>query len=337
MTSNKILSILVLAAFAAGSAGAQSKTGTTIGQFLLIEPSARITGMGNAGVTNYDEIEAAYYNPAAIGHVQGYGVQFTHSAWIADITYDYAALGLSFGEIGNFFTSVTALNSGDIDVTTIQQEHGTGERYTVSDIAIGLGYGRQISERFSVGVIVTYLQETIWHSSLHTFAVNIGTIYRVSPDGLHIGASLSNFGTKAGYDGTDLRVNYDQNATVHGDNPAIPAEIRTDQFSLPGIFRVGVGLPMQFGEDHTVHVEVDAFHPSDNTESVSMGAEWGFRKIFFLRAGYQNLWQQDSEVGLTLGAGVRYASPDFLVTFDYGWADQGRLTQSHRFTLGVTF
>ena len=31
-------------------APAQSKTGTTIGQFLLIEPSARIAGMGNAGV-----------------------------------------------------------------------------------------------------------------------------------------------------------------------------------------------------------------------------------------------------------------------------------------------
>ena len=41
----------------------QTKTGTTAAQFLLIEPSAKITGMGNAGATTYDEIQAAYYNP----------------------------------------------------------------------------------------------------------------------------------------------------------------------------------------------------------------------------------------------------------------------------------
>ena len=337
MTLKRILSILVLAWLGVSLAGAQTKTGTTIGQFLTIEPSARIAGMGNAGVTNYDEIEAAYYNPAAIGHFEGYGVQVTHSAWIADITYDYAVVGMSFGNLGNLMASITSLNSGDIDVTTVQQEHGTGERYSVTDIAIGLGYGRQISERFSVGMVATYLQETIWHSSLQTFALSFGTIYRLSPDGLHIGASLSNFGTKAGYNGTDLRVSYDQNILVHGDNPNIPAEIRTDQFSLPTLFRVGVGMPVKLSEDHTIHVEIDAFHPIDNTESVSMGAEWAFRKTFFLRAGYQNLWEQDSEVGLTLGAGLRYETSDFLVTFDYGWANQGRLTQSHRFTLGVAF
>ena len=337
MTSTRILSLLVLASLAGASAAAQSKVGTTIGEFLLIEPSARITGMGNAGVTNYDEIQSAYYNPAAIGHFQGTGLQVTHAAWIADIAYDFAALGMSFGDLGNFYASVTSLNSGDIDVTTIQQEHGTGEKYSVTDVAVTAGYGREISERFSVGMTVSYVQETIWHSSLKTVAFGIGTIYRISPNGLHIGASLSNFGTQAGYDGTDLRVSYDQNTKVSGDNPNIPAAIRTDQFSLPGLLRVGVGLPVKIGEDNLLHVEVDAFHPSDNTESISTGAEWSFRKTFFLRAGYQNLFLKDSEVGLTLGAGIQYDMPTFTFSLDYGWADQGRLTQSHRFTLGVAF
>jgi hypothetical protein len=57
---------------------AQSKTGTAIGTFLLIEPSARIAGMGNAGVTTYSEIQSAYFNPAAIGELSGSGAQFTH-------------------------------------------------------------------------------------------------------------------------------------------------------------------------------------------------------------------------------------------------------------------
>ena len=39
---------------------AQSKTGTTVGQFLLIEPSARSAAMGGAGGTSTGESMAAY-------------------------------------------------------------------------------------------------------------------------------------------------------------------------------------------------------------------------------------------------------------------------------------
>jgi hypothetical protein len=315
----------------------QSKAGTSVAQFLLVEPSARIAGMGNAGATMYGEIEAAYYNPAAIGLSGGNGVQFTHSLWIADITYDYAGVVVTLGEFGNIFADVTALNSGEIDVRTVDQPLGTGERYTVSDLAFGLGYGRQISDRFSVGIQATYFQETIWHSSLSAFALNVGTLYRISDNGLRIGASISNFGTRASFDGYDLRVLYDQNAAAHGDNGTLPATLVTETFPLPIIFRVGIGMPIVLADDHVVQVAVDAFHPSDNSESMSMGVEYGFSNTIFFRGGYQNLFEQDAEVGLTLGAGIRYHTDGYVVTVDYGWADQGRLQKSHRMTLGVSF
>ena len=44
-----VLATLVALLAPATPAAAQSKTGTTLGQFLLIEPSARFTAMGNAG------------------------------------------------------------------------------------------------------------------------------------------------------------------------------------------------------------------------------------------------------------------------------------------------
>jgi hypothetical protein len=293
--------------------------------------------MGNAGATIYNEIQAAYYNPAAIGHFQGSGVQFTHSPWIADITYDFAGVAVGLGEVGNLYASVTSLNSGEIDVRTVEQPLGTGERYTVSDIAVGLGYGRQISDRFSVGVQVTYLTETIWHSSMSAFSLNVGTLYRISEDGLHIGASISNFGTRAKFDGRDLRIQYDQNPNVYGDNGSLPGELFTESYTLPILFRVGIGIPLKVGEDNRIQLVVDAFHPSDNTESMSLGAEWMFQNAVAVRAGYQNLFQQDSETGLTLGAGLQHQMDDYRLNFDYGWADHGRLEQTHRLTLGVTF
>jgi hypothetical protein len=331
------LVLLTVTALAFSLAHGQSKTGTTVGQFLLIEPSARIGGMGNAGATMYDEIEAAYYNPAAIGHFTQNGLQFTHSPWLAGITFDYAGAALTLGNFGNLYGSVTALNSGDIAVRTVDQPLGTGENYNVTDIAFGIGYGREISERFSVGVQFKYLQETIWHSAMTGFAIDVGTLYRISPNGLHIGASISNFGTRPQFNGRDLRILYDQNKLVNGDNPEIPGEINTLDFPLPILFRVGIGLPVAVDQNNMLHLEIDAYHPSDNNESVSFGAEWMFFDTFAVRGGYQNLFLQDSEVGLTLGAGIRYSLDDVKISFDYAWADHGRLDYTQLLTFGVSF
>lgn len=316
---------------------AQSKTGTTIGQMLLIEPSARATAMGNASVALYDEVASVYYNPGAMGQLNEYGVHFTHSLWLADIKYDYAAAFIPAGGFGNLFFSLTALNSGEINVRTVAQPLGTGERYSVSNLALGLGYGRALSDRFSVGVQLTYLQETIWHSSLSTFGLNVGTIYRVSENGLRLGASISNFGLQAGYSGRDLRIQYDLDARKYGDNSALPGEVVTQDFSLPVLFRVGMSLPYKFHHNHQILLAVDAFHPNDNTESMSLGAEWSFLNAFALRGGYQNFFLKDSEVGLTAGAGLHYDFQGFVFRFDYSWADYGRLENAQRFSLGLTF
>lgn len=331
------LVILIVCVFIARPLPAQTKTGTTIGQFLLIEPSSRIAAMGNAGVATFDEVAAAYYNPAALGALTQTQVQFTHSLWLADIAYNYAAAGIKLGPNNMLLLSFTSLNSGEIDVRTVEQPLGTGERYTVTNMAVGLGYGQRITDRFSAGLQLSYIQETIWHSSIGAFAINFGTLYQLTHDGLQIGASISNFGTRARYSGRDLRIRYDNDPDKYGDNSNLPGELFTDEFNLPVMFRVGLSYPLSFGEGNQLRLNVDAFHPSDNTESLSFGVEWNFMNIVSLRAGYQNLYQQDSEVGLTLGAGVEYDLLGYSVRFDYAWGDHGRLKETQRFTLGLLF
>jgi len=322
---------------AAPAAYAQSKTGTTLGQFMLIEPSARITGFGNAGTSVVSGLDGAYYNPAAAARFERYEFVFSHSEWLANISYDYAAFGIPMGRWGNSFVSITALGSGDIDVRTVQQPLGTGERFSVTDFALGLGYAKDITDRFSVGGQLTWMQETIWHSSVSAGMVNIGTLYRVSANGLRIGAALNNFGTQGTYDGTDLRILYDNDPSRFGDNSALPGLRFTDPFAVPVLFRVGLGMPFTLGPQQKLEVALDAFHPSDNTESVSFGAEWSYRQLLALRAGYQNLLLEDSEMGLTLGAGLSGQTDPYRYRFDYAWADQGRLGSTHRFSLGIGF
>jgi len=318
-------------------ASAQSKTGTAVGQFLLIEPGARHAAMGNAAVARQDGLQSVYYNPAAIGAIERYGVQLTHSEWLAGITYDYASISLPALRWAGLFVSLTALNSGEMDVRTVEQPHGTGERFDVSNVALGLGAGRRVTDRFFAGAQINYVQETIWNSSLETFTLNLGTLYRVSDDGLHLGASVSNIGTKAGYEGRDLAMQYDNDPSRYGDNSALPGERFTGEFPLPVIFRVGLGKPWQINPRLRLWTEVDAFHPSDNTETVSTGVELTWRDAWALRGGYDNLGRSDGESGLTLGGGVKLDVQTLDVEVDYCWADYGRLEETHRLTLVVMF
>ena len=316
---------------------AQSKTGTSIGVFTLIDPSARSTAMGSAGVTSSGEAMSIYYNPGALGALQQTDLQFTYNSWYAGITLEYAFAAFHLGDAGTASLSVTQLGSGDIPVSTVAQPEGTGEHYDVTDLEVGLGYGMRITDRFSAGVMVNYVGERIWHSSTYVFGVSIGTLYELSPDGLRIGSSLVNFGTKNHFSGTDLFIRYDLNPATNGDNSAIPGEITTDDYSLPIVFRVGLGYPVKVDESNVVNLAVDATHPSDNSESFNVGGEWVFRKVLALRVGYQSLFQTDSEVGLTAGGGVAWDATGYVLRFDYAWASHSRLGGVQRITLGIGF
>ncbi len=329
---------LFIILFFAGQNFAQNKTGTTIGQFLKIEPSSRVVGLGNAGASLSGEISNIFYNPASLGRLQGTDVQFTFNKWLADITYNYMAAGFIVDGVGSFALVGTLLNSGEIDVRTVEKPLGTGERYTVNDLALGLGYGLMLTDRVSVGIQINYINETIWHSSLSTFGLNFGVQYQVEPNGLTIGASVSNFGTRSAYEGRDLYLNYDFDPNKYGDNDKIPAELKTDYFNLPTLFRAGVSYWFDFDDDYKLLVAVDAVHPNDNDQYLNLGGELNLLKIISIRAGYRNLFIPDAEGGLVLGGGVQTNfNESNNIRFDYAYADYGRLTDTHRITLSVGF
>jgi hypothetical protein len=328
-----LLGLLLGVALSPGPASAQSKVGTTVGQFLGIEPSGRSAGMGNAGVALTGAIEGVYFNPGTIGDLDRPSVQVTHSNWFAGISFDYAAVALPIGRLGTAFASLTALGSGDIEVRTVDQPLGTGELYTVGDVAVGLGYGRRVTARFSTGIRVNYVHERIWHTTLDTTTFDLGTLYRLGDSGVVIGSSLSNVGTRSRFTGRDLAIQYDANEDTNGDNSTLPAEQFTDRFPVPILFRVGIGVPFGLAGGKQGLLLVDALHPNDNEESVNSGIEWSLGEALDLRIGYQGMFQKDSELGLTLGAGFRGEIGERSYRIDYGWGNHDHLDETHRLTL----
>jgi hypothetical protein len=294
--------------------------------------------MGNAGASLGEGLEAFYFNPAAIGRATKLEVAVSHAEWIAGIDFNHLAVAYPLGGAGTLVGSVTALGSGDIDVRTVNQPLGTGERYDVADLAIGVGWGRPITDRFTIGAQASWLQERIWNSTLSTAVFHLGTLYRVSDGGVELGASLSNLGVGGRFAGRDLRVTYDQDPDQHGGNGSLPAEIFTEGHSVPVLLRFGIGVPYRLDATNRLRLAVDALHPSDNSESLNLGVEYGYKELFAMRAGWQHLLKQDAEGGLTLGVGVRGdMNNSFGYRFDYAFADMGRLEATHRITLGLDF
>ncbi|GMU96115.1 PorV/PorQ family protein [Ignavibacterium album] len=333
-----LIIVLSLITFFTEPAFTQNKSGTTIGQFLKIEPSSRIVAIGNAGASLFGGISSVFYNPASLGRLESNDIEFTYNKWLADITYNYMAAGVKIEGIGTFALIGTMLNSGEMDVRTVEQPLGTGERFSVKNFALGLGYGLMITDRVSVGLQVNYITEMIWHSSLTTVGLNFGVQYQLMDKGLTLGASFSNFGARASYDGRDLWLNYDIDPRKYGDNDQLPAEFRTDAFALPTIFRAGLSYKFSFDKDYSVLIAADAIHQNDNSQSISVGTEISLLEYFNIRAGYRNLFLPDLEGGLVLGGGIKKdIAGSYNIRFDYAYADYGRLTETHRITIGLGF
>lgn len=316
-----------------------SKVGTTAGEFLQIGVGARAQALGGAFVAASDDAGSLYWNPAGLARMTNSEVLAAHSEWLGDVSFDYLGVGLQVGGLGTVGLSVTMLSVPEMLVRTEDRQEGTGETFDAADLAVGLSAGRAITDRFSVGVTAKFIQQRIWHSTASAFAVDLGTQFRTDFfGGLTIGAALFNFGTDLRLDGRDLRAFTDPDPRQLGNNDRIPVNYELDGWSLPLNFQFGIATRPLDTRMHRVTVAIDALHPSSNYESVNVGVEYGFQQRVYLRGGYQALFLEDSEGGVSGGLGVH--QPLFNGTsakLDYAYRTAGRLGGIHVVGLSATF
>ncbi|PID59342.1 MAG: hypothetical protein CR986_06245 [Ignavibacteriae bacterium] len=316
-----------------------SRVGTTAAQVLKISPGARALGMGNAYVAVSNDIYSAYFNPAGITKSKGISqVAFNHSNWLADVNYDFAAGSINILGFGTFFATFSSLRVPEDNVTSFEYPEGDGRTWDANSLVIGVGYARSLTDRFSIGFHFKYVQESIWNTSASGIALDVGTYYVTPFNDLVIGASISNFGTKMQLDGRDLRLNDDPNNSRESGPNNIPAQYTTERNDLPLHFKVGLSMDVVETRYFKVTAAVDAIHPNDNKEYINSGLEFSYNNMVFLRAGYKSLFMPNTIQGLTLGCGINYElTPELNFTFNYAYADYGRLNNIQYFDIGLVF
>ena len=315
-----------------------SKVGTTAAPFLEIDVGSKALGMGSAFVAIANDATALYWNPAGISRLPGNEMVIIHSAWIANINYDFVGAVFRLKNKGAIGISLVSLSTDEMKVRTVDQPEGTGEMFSVSDLAMGLAYARNLTDRFSIGFNGKFIQQNIWNMSATGFAFDMGTLFTTPLAGMKIGMSISNFGGKLQMLGKDTFVNFDLAPAQEGSNDRIPANLKTDKFSLPILFRVGIALDALTLKSSRVMIAVDAVHPNDNTEYLNMGVEYSSSDWLFLRAGFANQFVLDGEGGLTLGGGMKYGlGSNVMIVVDYSYQDFGRLLNAQSFSLAIKF
>jgi hypothetical protein len=315
-----------------------SKVGTTSMTFLKVDAGARQVGMGSACVANIDNALGLYWNPAGIARLQNMHAAFNHINWIADIKYSFAAIGIPLGDAGSIGISAIFVTMDPIKRTTVDYPDGTGETFDAGNHAIALTYARNLTDRFAVGGSAKIVNESIYNCSATGVAFDFGLLFNTRFNGLKMGMSISNYGTKVRMDGRDLLVQKDIDENRSGNNETVNAVLKTESYDLPLFFRVGLSMDVLKGLGNSnLILSVDALHPNDDVEYVNIGAEYMLYNMLALRGGYKALGAIDSEEGLSLGAGFKMSMMQYQVALDYAWRDFGRLGGIQMFMIGLRF
>ena len=296
--------------------GAQ-RVGISTAEFLKIGVGGRASAMGEAFVAVANDASALYWNPAGLVQFKDDQVLFSHNMWVVDINHDFLGAVYHLDETNAFGVSFTSLSMQDMPVTTEFQPFGNGNYFSFGDIAVAVTYSRKMTEQFSFGGTVRYIEETLDKLKMRGVMVDLGTYYWTGLGTTRFAVAVSNFGNQLAPDGEVVLVGKRSNS-------------QWQAFSPPTVFRIGFAFEPYENEFNKVTASIQLNHPNDNSENVSTGVEYSWNNTFYLRGGYKfNVEEQN----YSFGAGVYIPVSIANVTVDYAYSNFVRLGTAHRFSI----
>jgi hypothetical protein len=297
------------------------RTGTAALQFLKIGNGARSAGMGESFVAVSNDMSSLYYNPAGLTLFNENGVFASHTQWFVDTRLEYAGGVYHFGGNNAIGLSVTSLRTEDMKVTTELQPTGTGAYFRFSDLAIGLSFARQLTDQFSFGATVKYVEEQLGEVKMRSVLGDLGTYYKTGLGTSRFSVVIANFGGQVAPSGS---------VQLIGNREVTDFQ----QFPPPTIFKIGFALEPILNERNRLTTSIQLNSPNDNAEYLNFGAEYAFKEYLFLRGGYK--LNVDAE-NFSAGAGVKLPLTFAKLNLDYAISNYKELGFAQRISLNILF
>jgi hypothetical protein len=269
-------------------------------------------------------------------------VQYEFTKRYADVEHHFSGVSFPLTSSDYLGLMVQYLSVGEMDVTTIQQPEGTGEKFDANNTVIALNYSRQLTDRVHVGLNIKYIYERIWLETASNLAFDLGTVYNIDEMGLRLGMNILNLGTDMGIsDGPHLTF-YKSKPDDYPGSPSPAANIFTEEYPLPTSFSLGVasiivGRKTLFVQDpeHKFLLAASAMDSFDSPFRLNIGGEYSWNEIFFIRCGYRFFYDTQN---LSIGFGLDFTQLiNTNASIEYAWVDYGDLGSINTFGLKIRF
>jgi len=290
---------------------------TTTYDFLRLDMSARAAGLGGSFVTNNDDVDVIFFNPAGLGFLEKDPVSFSFVKHLMDINLFSVTYSTEFENIGRFGAGVKYINYGTFDEAdangNITGEFGAGE------LAFLLSYTNKFMANFYYGATGKFIYSSIADQSSSAIGLDLGLNYEFPDIMLNLGASVLNIGTQlSSY--TDLKED-------------LPLDV------LIGVSKRLEKLPVRLSLDfNNLNQEREEFY--QHFKGFSIGAEFYLSEVFTLRFGYDNERREDFKLGSS--AGIAGFNGGLGVTisnykFSYAYSSLGSVGSLQSISLSTSF
>lgn len=308
-------------------------------EFLNIGVDAAAFGMANSNVASIDNVNAAYWNPAGLMHLNNQELALMHAAYFANIAnYDYAAFAMPIDKKSAFALSLIRFGVDDImNTTDLIDKNGNIDYnriklFSTADYAVNVSYARSTKiEGLNFGVNTKIVRRLIGK-----FANSWGF-------GFDLGLQYETNNWKLGLMARDITTTFNtwsiNKKQLEDIQDAIPDKNQETpdgtEITLPKL-QLGVAKELELSQhfsllsEANLHVRFAETHDIISSSTISITPSIGFQldysDIVFIRTGVGNFQNEMTSSGSeslsfqpNIGIGFHYKG----IFIDYALTDIG--------------
>jgi hypothetical protein len=285
-------------------------------QFLQLDMSPRAAAMAGSFVSNNDDPNVIFYNPAGIRLLEGSPISFSFLKHLLDINSASLSYSQEFEDLGRFGAAIQYINYGNFTEADIFGNK-TGE-FGAGDMAFIIGYANSLDVNFYYGANVKFIYSSIADRSSTGIAADLGIQYVIPDVKWSFGFSVLNLGA--------------QLSSYIDTKEDLPLDVRL------GLSKSLEHLPFTFYLSlNKLNEEQENF--TDRFKQFTIGGEFRLSKAVRLRLGYDNEKRKELKIGTSaglagfnIGLGINISN----YMFDYSFSSMGEIGALHRIGISTT-
>ena len=270
----KIILIIAVLSSCSVWAGNEDRAGSAGATDLLINPWARSSAWGSAGLSSVNGLEAVFLNVAGLAYADQTEVQFCRTNWMGNISgigLNSAGLAQRVGEAGVLGISFVSLNYGDIEITTTALPEGGIGYFNPSSTNFTVSYAKKFSSSISGGMNLKVVSQSISNVSAQGVAIDAGIRYVTGDqDNIKFAISLKNVGPPMSYSGDGLSLDMLNPST----SLAIGMVQRSSSFEMPSQLSIGTSYDFIFSENSVLTAAGSFSANSFSRDQFHGGLKW---------------------------------------------------------------